>query len=111
MLWSFFYDYGFSYGMTPRIISYAGIVLAVFLCLKFARPTSLLQTLYYGTVWLITYALLDVVFVTPIAGFDALFTSHNGIGYSLLFLTPPVIFLYSKFRARKLPTEASDTAV
>lgn len=96
MLWSFFASYNLSYGLAPRITSWAATAMVVFYATMLARPASFKQVLGIGLLWACMHLLFDVVYVIPAAGLAAFSTYFAWINYAIVFATPLVAFLYTK---------------
>lgn len=90
MLWSLMTTYGFAYGLSAQLVSYAVTAVASFLATRFADATNA-NAWIYGVLWAIVYIALDVVFVAPVAGFESLLTSFNLISYGIVLLAPIVV--------------------
>ena len=100
MLWSVMTTYGFAYGLSAQVTSYAVTALATFFATSFVGATNA-NARVYGVGWAFIYIALDVVFVVPIAGFESLLTSFNFISYGVVLVIPIIIAAMGDWRIRR----------
>ncbi|MCR4325193.1 MAG: hypothetical protein NUV59_00055 [Patescibacteria group bacterium] len=96
MLWSFLASYGLAYGWGAQLTSYILTAAAVSLAARALGVPSVRLAILYGAGWTLMHALLDALYIVPIAGLEALFTSYVWIEYAVVLLTPLGTYLALK---------------
>ena len=102
MLWAFLYTYGIAsvvvYGNTASVLNYIVIGVAVFTSARYVGIILWRDAFLYGAGWALMHFLLDVVYITPAAGFPALFTQSQFISYGIVLVAPLMSAFVSAFR-------------
>ncbi|MDP2648879.1 MAG: hypothetical protein U1D26_01410 [Patescibacteria group bacterium] len=97
MLWSLLASYGLAYGWGAQLTSYVVTAAAVSVAARAIGLLSASSALLYGIGWVIMHALLDLLYVAPAAGFEALLTSYVWIEYTVVLATPVGTYIALKY--------------
>ena len=103
MLWSLLTTYGLMYGTGAQLASYAVTAAATFAATRFVGAKSV-SAWMYGVGWALTYILLDILYIAPVAGFDSLLTAFNFISYGIVLVTPIIVAAITGFRESRNAT-------
>lgn len=88
MLWSVLWAYGFVGGLIPQVTSYVVTAFSVYIAARMTRVSSFKEMSLFAPSWAIIHILLDLVYILPAAGIEALSTSFVLIGYVIVLVTP-----------------------